>query len=90
MLGKKVLRELEDIKDRLEVIISEDRIRLILENQINQLLAEKKDLMDRLMTKNWESFKTYTVEPSEEGVGRELRVEEDADMAGEVLEVKGN
>jgi hypothetical protein len=87
MLKKKVLEELKSLNDKLDIIISEDRIRIILEGQIQQLQKEKAELWDRIMASNWETYKTYAPTFLDE-IGEEVKLEETADAAGEILDVK--
>jgi len=87
MKKKKILERLGNIEDKLDVLLAEGTIREVLEIQLGKAWQEKKELLDRLMSRDFETFKTYSAPEREEVVGEDLKPEEDADMAGEIFNV---
>jgi len=77
--------------EKLDVLIVEGNVRDLLERQVAILTEQNQKLFDRLMARNFETLQTYTAWSGEEKeVGKDVPLEENPDMAGEVLEVGEN
>uniref|UniRef100_A0A6H1ZCI8 Uncharacterized protein n=1 Tax=viral metagenome TaxID=1070528 RepID=A0A6H1ZCI8_9ZZZZ len=83
-----VLVRFSDLEEGLKRIIARGEIVSILKEELDCVRGEKKELLNRLMARDFETFQTYTAGGQEEAVGEDLKPEEDADMAGEVFAVK--
>jgi len=77
----------DSVEEALKRIIARGEIVSVIERQLKDEREEKKELLDRLMARDFESYKTYTAEEGLETVGEDIKPEEDPDMAGEVFEV---
>jgi len=57
------------------------------QDRIDDLKKLNKEFLDRLMARDFQEFQTFTVPSGEETETRDVRLEEDPDMAGEEFEV---
>lgn len=76
---------LERIRDLVE---GEDRAVVRLEKRCDKLEEQNKELFDRLMARNWETYQTY--QPTQDidlGKVSALPPEQDEDNAGLVMEI---
>jgi len=76
--------EVDEVKKKL---LGRAEIIVILQEEVKNLREERKELLNRLMARDFESYQIYTTEGKEETVGEELKKEEDPDMAGEIFSV---
>ena len=83
-----VLDRFNSLEDGLKIIVSRGEVVEILKTEIELLREERKQMLDRLMARDFETLQTYTM-GGEEKVGEELKPEEDEGMAGEVFAVEG-
>jgi len=74
------------LEEGLKRVIARGEIVEILKGQLTELRIEKKELLDRVMARDFETLQTYT-RGGEEEKEEELRPEEDEAMAGEVFSV---
>ena len=81
-----VLDRCNSLEDALKIIVSRGEVVEILKTEIELLREERKQMLDRLMARDFETLQTYTM-GGEEDVGEELKPEEDPDMAGEIFNV---
>ena len=72
------------IKLHQTVKINDARV-VILNEQIMRLQKEKESLLDRLMSRNFEEFKTYSVDKENVELLEDLLPENDETSAGEVI-----
>ena len=84
-----VLDRFNSLEDALKRIIARGEIVQVLQTEIELMRVERGELLDRLMARNFETLKTYTV-GGEEEVGEDIPLEEDPNMAGEIFTVKEN
>jgi len=77
---------LEGIEEALGKVVARGEIVDILQTELELMREERKELLNRLMARDFETLQTYT-EGGEETVGEDIKDEENADMAGEVFEV---
>lgn len=82
-----VLDRFNGLESGLKRVIARGEIVLILRDELQIMREEKKELLNRLMARDFETLQTYTGGGEQEEVGEEVRPEEDADNAGEILEV---
>jgi len=76
-----------EVRELLVVLREREDTVQILERQIAALRSDNRNLLDRLMAKNYETLQTYSL-PRKEEEPLELLPQENEDMAGEVLSVK--
>lgn len=74
------------LEDALKIVVARGEVVQILKTEIELMREERKDLLNRLMARDFETLQTYTVE-KEEDMGAELKPEEDEANAGEVFNV---
>jgi len=72
------------IKLHQTVKLNDARV-VILNEQIMRLQKEKESLLDRLMSRNFEEFKTYSVDKENVELLEDLLPENDETSAGEVI-----
>ena len=77
-----------DLEEGLKRIIARGEIVSLLKDEIDNLRQERKELLNRLMARNFETFQTYTGGGEQESVGEDIKPEEDVSMAGEVFGVE--
>jgi Zn-finger domain-containing protein len=82
-----VLDRFNAIEDGLKRVIARGEIVLILRDELQIMREERKELLDRLMARDFETLQTYASGWQAEKVGEEIKPEEDIDNAGEILEV---
>ena len=82
-----VLDRFNSLEDGLKIIIARGEVVQILKTEIELLRDERKQMLDRLMARDFETLQTYTA-GGEEKLPEELRPEEDEGMAGEIFAVK--
>ena len=82
-----VLDRFNDLESGLKRVIARGEIVLILRDELQLMRKERGELLNRLMARDCETLQTYTTAQGLEEVGKEVRPEEDADNAGEILEV---
>lgn len=81
---KEILQRLEKIERLLEGKVSEIGL---LKAEIVRLQGNNKELLDRLMSRDFEQYKIY-LEPGEaKEAGKRPSLYEDEDLAGEIIEV---
>ena len=83
-----VLDRFNSLEEGMKRIIARGEIVSILKDELDNLRGEKRELLNRLMARDFETYQTYTAGGGQEGVGEELNPEEDADMAGEIFKVE--
>ena len=74
------------LEDALKIIIARGEVVEILKAEIELLRDERKQMLDRLMARDFETLQTYTA-GGEEKEMVEVRPEEDEGMAGEIFAV---
>ena len=79
---------ISDIEEGLKRIIARGEIVSLLKEELDCVRLEKKELLNRLMARDFETFQTYTGGGEQESAGEEVPPEEDADMAGEIFQVE--
>jgi len=82
-----VLDRFNGLESGLKRVIARGEIVLILRDELQLMRKERGELLNRLMARDFETLQTYTGGGEQEEVGKEVRPEEDADNAGEILEV---
>ena len=75
------------IEEALGKIVARGEIVDILRTELELMREERKELLNRLMARDFETLQTYT-EGGEETVGEDIKDEENADMAGEIIKVE--
>ena len=75
------------IEEALGKIVARGEIVDILQTELGLMREERKELLNRLMARDFETLQTYTLEGGEETVGEDIKDEENADMAGEIFSV---
>jgi len=76
-------------KDQLgQLRIDVLRLTTILEKHVENLQEEKRDLLNRLMSRNFEEFKTLEQPLEKNELFQEIPLEEDEMSAGEVLDIE--
>ena len=77
-----------EVREQLAAISRRLDEQLDAEKEIERLVAQNKDLMDRLMSRNFETLMTY--QPQETGglTRGELAADEDEQNAGEILDIE--
>ena len=78
------LREMRDF------IITIHEQKLFYEKELERLVAQNKDLMDRLMSRNFETLMTYQPQEGDVPGGQRaaLAADEDEQNAGEILDIE--
>ena len=82
-----VLDRFNSLESGLKRIIARGEIVLILRDELQIMREERKELLNRLMARDFETLQTYTTRGEEE-VGEDVPLEEDPDMAGEIFPVE--
>ena len=81
-----VREKLREIKDFMTTLHEQ---KLFYEKEIERLVAQNKGLMDRLMSRNFETLMTYQPpEVATSAVGSSLPADEDEQNAGEILDIE--
>jgi len=83
-----VLDRFNDLEEALKRIIARGEIVSLLKEELDFVRLEKRELLNRLMARDFETYQTYTGGGAQERVGEDLKPEEDPDMAGVVSAVK--
>jgi len=78
----------DEVDKVMKRLLGRVEIITILQEELESLREERKELLDRLMSRDFETFATYTGGGEQESVGEDLKPEEDVDMAGEIFAVK--
>lgn len=86
-LAALILDRSDSIEEALKILIGRAEIIETLREIIKDLREERKELLDRLMSRDFETFKTYTETGRTETMGEDIPPEEDVDMAGEIFNV---
>jgi hypothetical protein len=81
-----ILDRFNSLEDGLKIVIARGEIVEILKTEIELMREERKELLNRLMARDFETLQTYAV-GGEEKLTEELRPEEDERMAGEIFAV---
>lgn len=88
-------RRIEDLEafalaldETLKKLIASAGVVNLLNKEIENLREEKKQLLDRLMSRDWESYKIYQMNPTGEMEEKDIGMDEDVDNAGEIIEVR--
>lgn len=81
-----VLDRFNSLEDGLKIVVARGEVVEILRTEIELLREERKQMLDRLMARDFETLQTYAV-GGEEKLAEELRPEEDERMAGEIFAV---
>jgi len=79
---------LNALEEGLKRVIARGEIVSLLKDELDNVREEKKELLNRLMARDFETYQTYTDGGEQEAVGEDLKPEEDVDMAGEIFAVK--
>ena len=82
-----VLDRFNSLEDALKIIITRREVVEILKTEIELLRDERKQMLNRLMARDFETLQTYTA-GGEEKLPEELRPEEYEGMAGEIFAVE--
>lgn len=75
------------IEETLKGVVARGEIVDILRTELELMRKERKELLDRVMARDFETLQTYTL-GGEEEVGEELKDEENPDMAGEIIAIE--
>ena len=81
-----VLDRSNSFEEVLKRIVARGEVVEILRVEIELMREERKELLNRLMARDFETLQTYTA-GGEEHVGEDLKPEEDERMAGEIFRV---
>lgn len=79
-----VLDRCNSLEEGLKIVIARGEVVQILKTEIELMREERRELLNRLMARDFETLQTYT-DGGEEKVGEELKPEEDEGMAGEIF-----
>lgn len=82
-----VLDRCNSIEEDLKIILARGEVVEILKAEIELLRDERKQMLDRLMARNFETLQTYTAGGEQEKEMAEIPLEENENIAGEVLSV---
>ena len=82
-----VLDRCDSLEDALKIIVARGEVVEILKTEIELMREERKELLNRLMARDFETLQTYTA-GGEEKVGEDLKPEEDEKNAGEIFTVE--
>jgi len=85
-LSALVIDTTTSIEEALKILIGRTELISFLKDEMDNLRKEKKELLDRLMSRGFEEYKTYSSEIDFK-LGEELKKEEDEANAGEVFSV---
>ena len=77
----------EKVQRLLDLVEGEDRAVVALEKQVERLEKQNQDLMDRFMARDFDSYAMVSRMEGEVDDFKELPLDEDADNAGEILEI---
>ena len=83
-----VLDRFNSLEDALKIIIGRGEVVQVLQTEIGIMREERKELLNRLMARDFETLQTYTAGGEEESVGEDIPLEEDPNMAGEIFSVQ--
>ena len=83
-LGVLVLDRLNSLEDTLALVVSRGEVVEILKSEIELMREERRELLNRLMARDFETLQTYT-DGGQEEVNKELKPEEDEELAGEIV-----
>lgn len=79
----------EGIEGILEKVVARGEIVDILRAELEVMREEKKELLNRLMARDFETLQTYSAGGEfKDREEEEIKPEEDANMAGEIFDVK--
>jgi len=83
-LKKDILERLDKIERGLDLVVGQNNAL----KQVNEvLLAERKELLDRIMAVDYQKYQLYSTEVRPLGnLMRESRLDEDDELAGEIVE----
>ncbi len=79
-----VLDRFNSLEDGLKRVIARGEIVLILRDELQIMREERKELLDRLMARDYETLQTFAA-GGEERVEVEIPPEEDEGLAGEIV-----
>jgi len=82
-----VLDRFNSLEEGLKIIVARGEVVQILKTEIELMREERKELLNRLMARDFETLQTYTA-GGEEEIGNDIKPEEDPDFAGEVMSVE--
>ena len=77
----------DEVDEVMKRLLGRAEIITILQEEVKNLREERKELLNRLMARDFASYQTYSLDGKEETVGEELKEEEDPDMAEEIFNV---
>ncbi len=77
-----------EVREKLAAISRRLDEQLDAEKEIERLVAQNKDLMDRLMSRNFETLMTYQPQEAGQLARGELALDEDEQNAGEILDIE--
>ncbi len=79
-----------EVREKLAAISRRLDEQLDAEKEIERLVAQNKDLMDRLMSRNFETLMTYQPQEGDVPGGQlaALAADEDEQNAGEILDIE--
>jgi len=75
------------VEEVLKRLLGRMEVIEVLQGIIKELREERKELLNRLMARDFETFQTYTAGGEPEAPGEDIPPEEDVDMAGEIFSV---
>ncbi len=77
-----------EVREQLAAISRRLDEQLDAEKEIDRLIAQNKDLMDRLMSRNFETLMTYQPQEVPAAERSLLPADEDEQNAGEILDIE--
>lgn len=88
---RKISLVLEGVERMLELVEGQGSIVVMLERRVEELEAQNKELFDRLMARDWDSFATRPEAWRQQGLQQGQAVPgplEDLENAGEIMEIE--
>ena len=82
-----VLDRCNSLEDALKIIISRGEVVEVLREEITLMREERKELLNRLMARDFETLQTYTEGGEQEKELAEIPLEEDEGIVGEIVTV---
>lgn len=82
-----VIDRLNGLEDALKIIIARGEVVQLMKTEIELMRAERGELLNRLMARNFETLQTYTL-GGEESAGEPIKPEEDEGLAGEIVSIE--
>jgi hypothetical protein len=82
-----ILDRCNSLEDGLKIVVARGEVVEILRTELELMREERKELLNRLMARDFETLQTYTAGGEEKEL-EEIPLEEDEGIAGEILSVE--